>query len=448
MTVTAAPLSASPSSVLENEKASSEKPLSTTSQLFTDVLTEATSKVLRDVLDKPAAFSNLNQKAESAKAVPLKSAKEEHSEPSSKKSAAIDVATQMVPVVVAPIPLPINETAQHGEFTLAHIAKVPTTKQIEVSPIAEYEVHDSKSLPMKIDARQHSSSVNFESKEFVLIGLTPSSSTRQVINEDPRQIVHVDPDSKVIGPVERDRVETAKPFEPSENSSSLTTKSTNSVAKLVFAPEIHISTPIATGSAQGVRAVRTSEPSIRASAEAVTTKNEHIPSIPIRSESDVVTVWPTHPSVVVSGIDAMPSPSRTVQPSPHSLDVGGLANAISRPLDEARGGYTVTIAMHPLELGHLQAVVTLHGADLHVSIAAQTQVGHEALINVVETLKTELSRGGVNVNLTLQDPGSQPRGDDRPPGGAVPREVFSQEESVATASAAPVPSANAINLIL
>ena len=90
-----------------------------------------------------------------------------------------------------------------------------------------------------------------------------------------------------------------------------------------------------------------------------------------------------------------------------SLDVTDLATSISQAVFGADGSYTLNVAMHPNELGHVQAVVSLNGDDLHVAITAQTSTGHEALSNAVDSLKSELSRGGLNVNVSLRDPESQ-----------------------------------------
>jgi flagellar hook-length control protein FliK len=109
--------------------------------------------------------------------------------------------------------------------------------------------------------------------------------------------------------------------------------------------------------------------------------------------------------------------SSSTQSTADALDVDGLSGSISRPLSDGNGTYTVTVALHPPELGHLQAVMSLDGNDLQVSLTAQTQAGHEALANATEALKDQLARGGVNVNVTLRDPGSQSGGDEqyRPP---------------------------------
>jgi flagellar hook-length control protein FliK len=101
------------------------------------------------------------------------------------------------------------------------------------------------------------------------------------------------------------------------------------------------------------------------------------------------------------------------QQAASSLDVDDLSTSISRPLSDGNGTYTVTVALHPPELGHLQAVLSLDGNDLSVSLAAQTQTGHDAVANAAEALKNQLARGGVNVNVTLRDPGSQGGGEER-----------------------------------
>jgi flagellar hook-length control protein FliK len=113
------------------------------------------------------------------------------------------------------------------------------------------------------------------------------------------------------------------------------------------------------------------------------------------------------------GGSAAPSAPTVAQQAASALDVDDLSASISRPLTDGNGTYTVTVALHPPELGHVQAVLSLDGNDLSVSLAAQTQTGHDAMANATEALKNQLARGGVNVNVTLRDPGSQAGGDER-----------------------------------
>ncbi len=118
-------------------------------------------------------------------------------------------------------------------------------------------------------------------------------------------------------------------------------------------------------------------------------------------------------AVLPVGGAAAPSAPTMAQQAASSLDVDDLSGSISRPLSDGNGTYTVTVALHPPELGHLQAVLSLDGNDLQVSLTAQTQTGHDALADATDALKNQLARGGVNVNVTLRDPGSQAGGDDR-----------------------------------
>jgi hypothetical protein len=174
-------------------------------------------------------------------------------------------------------------------------------------------------------------------------------------------------------------------------------------------------------------------------------------AIPLLHSQPLGTALPASP---ISGSISGPTASSASATAPmgqslaHGLNVGELAGAISRPMNEGNGAYTVRIAMHPADLGHLQAVVTLRGNDLQVSLTPQTQQGRDALTNAVHTLKEELSRGGVNVNVTLHDPGFQSRGEDRPPNPAARGEILPHEETTLQPLPSPVPSANQIDLRL
>lgn len=144
---------------------------------------------------------------------------------------------------------------------------------------------------------------------------------------------------------------------------------------------------------------------------------------------------PWNPSVAVATRDNEPAPflplstsvravgpatSNTAGPSSESapstsLDVAELAGTISRAAFGTDGSYTLNVTMHPSELGHVQAVVSLSGDNLHVAIAAQTPTGHAALASAVDSLKSELSRGGLNVDVSLRDPESRSqRGNEEP----------------------------------
>ncbi len=90
-----------------------------------------------------------------------------------------------------------------------------------------------------------------------------------------------------------------------------------------------------------------------------------------------------------------------------SLDVTALSQAVLRPISAGGGTHTLLVAMHPAELGPLEAVVSLNQNGIQVALMPQTVMGHTALANSVEALKSQLAQGGMNVNISLQDPDSQ-----------------------------------------
>ncbi len=96
-----------------------------------------------------------------------------------------------------------------------------------------------------------------------------------------------------------------------------------------------------------------------------------------------------------------------------TLDVKALSEAISRPLVDGNGSHTIVVAMHPADLGQLEAVVSVDRTALQVSLAPQTQTGHLALAHAMDALKSQLAQSGMNVNVTLRDPGSQPGNEPR-----------------------------------
>jgi Flagellar hook-length control protein FliK len=119
------------------------------------------------------------------------------------------------------------------------------------------------------------------------------------------------------------------------------------------------------------------------------------------------------PSVARLGETAASAAASVTQQAASALDLDSLSGSISRPLSDGNGAYTVTVALHPPELGHVLAVMSLDGNDLQVALTPQTQTGHDALADATEALKNQLGRGGVNVNVSLRDPGSPSGGDER-----------------------------------
>jgi len=89
------------------------------------------------------------------------------------------------------------------------------------------------------------------------------------------------------------------------------------------------------------------------------------------------------------------------------LDVGGLSSNLSRPLSQGNGTYSILVAMQPANLGHVHAVMSLTGNDLHVSLTPDASVAHAALSHAINDLKSELGRSGLNVSVDLQNSQSQ-----------------------------------------
>lgn len=123
------------------------------------------------------------------------------------------------------------------------------------------------------------------------------------------------------------------------------------------------------------------------------------------------------------------------------FDVKILSEVISRPLSDGNGTYTVVVAMHPADLGHLHAVMSLDSNGLQVSITPETQVGHNALAGVIDSLKNQLAGGGMDVNVTLRDPGSQQ-------GPDVQKQSSGSHNAFATAPVGPTSAARSAAAVL
>jgi Flagellar hook-length control protein FliK len=153
--------------------------------------------------------------------------------------------------------------------------------------------------------------------------------------------------------------------------------------------------------------------------------------------------------VTRSGGDPTPlSAFSSSEQSSGSLDVDGLSGSISRPLSDGNGTYTVSVAMHPSDLGHLRAVMSLDGNDLQVLITPQTRTGHEALTNAADALKNQLASAGLNVNVTLRDPGSSSGGEDHVEVDQTSSRSADLENETAPRAQVPVLVAGQIHLVL
>lgn len=86
-----------------------------------------------------------------------------------------------------------------------------------------------------------------------------------------------------------------------------------------------------------------------------------------------------------------------------AIDVNSLAASISRPLTAGDGSYSLKVALHPADLGHIDAVVTLDNGNLNVSIVVQNQMTQHAISNSLQELQQSLQSSGLNVNVTLHD---------------------------------------------
>lgn len=449
------------------EQTSAGSAHSSPAQPFTDVLSEQTSKAPRDVLDKNKPDAP-KKKGESTVIPPSL----ERLTTRSRKSVSVDASTQSVPLVVPVVPVATTETAL--------VAVGVTTKVTEAAPVAALApVHPLIELTpgttqatAAVDVGKEDSKPPVSPQEVGASAL-PALAHPDLGHSDLVQttgLSHVLPTEGVVSGAPVVRAVAAGENAGQVGSSGQPSTSTTGLTNPTGEPRITVrSRPL--GSDQVVKAAPEAHSSQRGSAGPNVGANpEHlrdasirVTSRPVESTSDFLSSPLAHSQPVVAPVSsALPisalvsgesvfgahATDRIVQSMPHSLDVGALAGAISRPLNEGSGGYTVVIAMRPADLGQLQAVVTLHGNDLQVSITPQTHVGRDALANAVDTLKNELSRGGVNVNVTLHDPGFQSRGEDRPATAVRRNESFSPDEPVVISSPAPVLTANQIHLIL
>ena len=100
-----------------------------------------------------------------------------------------------------------------------------------------------------------------------------------------------------------------------------------------------------------------------------------------------------------------------------SLDTAGLATSISGALSRGSGSYNVVLNLHPPELGQVQATLSLRGDQLQVDLSPEHAAGHDALESALPALREHLAQGGVEVDVTLGDPGTAHQG--APAGGST-----------------------------
>ncbi len=102
----------------------------------------------------------------------------------------------------------------------------------------------------------------------------------------------------------------------------------------------------------------------------------------------------------------------SAQLSPRSdfiVSNAALTAAISKPINEGSGVFSVTAMLSPPSLGHVQAVVKVDGTNVNVSIVAHTPEGHQAIAGHLDELRQELQGRGGDVQLSLSDGGGRGR---------------------------------------
>jgi flagellar hook-length control protein FliK len=95
------------------------------------------------------------------------------------------------------------------------------------------------------------------------------------------------------------------------------------------------------------------------------------------------------------------------------VDISDLAASISRPLAGGSGDYSVQVSLHPPELGEVRALLALQGDVLHVTLTPEHSSGFDALSDAMPALHEQLAGGGVEVHVTLGQPGDPEGRDDR-----------------------------------
>lgn len=86
-----------------------------------------------------------------------------------------------------------------------------------------------------------------------------------------------------------------------------------------------------------------------------------------------------------------------------------LSAALSKPVNEGSGVYSVTAMLNPPSLGRVQAVVRVDGGDVNVSIVAHSPEGHLAISGHLDELRQVLATSGGDVQLSLADGGGKGR---------------------------------------
>jgi hypothetical protein len=121
------------------------------------------------------------------------------------------------------------------------------------------------------------------------------------------------------------------------------------------------------------------------------------------------------------------------------LDIGDLAASISRPLAMGSGDYSVQVSLHPPELGEVRALLSLQGDVLHVTLTPEHSNGFDALSEAMPALHEQLAGGGVEVHVSLGQPGDPAGGDGRGASEGAPVGTAQPDDATPIVSVAAVP---------
>lgn len=92
------------------------------------------------------------------------------------------------------------------------------------------------------------------------------------------------------------------------------------------------------------------------------------------------------------------------------LDTAPLTTSISGMLNRGNGTSSVLLNLHPPELGQVQARLSLRGDLLQVELSPEHAAAHDALESALPSLRQHLAQQGVEVDVTLGDPGAAGQG--------------------------------------
>jgi hypothetical protein len=135
----------------------------------------------------------------------------------------------------------------------------------------------------------------------------------------------------------------------------------------------------------------------------------HLPALPADPLAGPVPVPPA-PAVPAEAL-LPPASSPGGAPGP---DLQALSSSFTRTLAPGNGDYSVSVSMFPPELGQVRALLSLRGDILQVVLTPHQEIGHDALAAALPALRDQLASGGLHVDVSLGQPGSD-TGEERGP---------------------------------